>query len=183
MDLQSLANLGEFFGGVAVIISLAYLALQIRQNTRSVQTENYGRALDRVSAIQSQLSRDPEFSRFFSKGVVDTSLLTPVQRIQFTWSLYEVFGALEFMFHASRTRALPEEVWARWSVTLGWWLNFPGVQIWWRHQPVPFSASFTTYVEGMLRENVVDKAALQRWQDFVAGMQSMPAGGASQGSE
>jgi hypothetical protein len=37
MDLTQLANLGEFIGGVAVLVTLVYLAAQIRQNTRSVQ--------------------------------------------------------------------------------------------------------------------------------------------------
>jgi len=172
LDLQAFANLGEFLGGLAVIVSLAYLALQVRQNTQSLRTENYGRALDRVAAMQSQLSRDTELSRFFSKGVVDASQLTPAERIQFTWALYEAFGAFEFMFQASRARALPEEVWARWSSTVAWWLSFPGVQSWWYHRPVPFSASFSSFVEGILRENVVDHAAAQRWQEFVAGKRS-----------
>ena len=31
MDLTQLANLGEFIGGVAVLVTLIYLALQVRQ--------------------------------------------------------------------------------------------------------------------------------------------------------
>lgn len=31
MDLNQLANLGEFIGGVAVLVTLAYLAVQVRQ--------------------------------------------------------------------------------------------------------------------------------------------------------
>ena len=33
MDLTQLANLGEFLGGVAVLVTLAYLAVQVRQST------------------------------------------------------------------------------------------------------------------------------------------------------
>ena len=57
MDLQSLANLGEFIGGAAVLVTLGYLALQIRQNTQSIRTENYARALERVSAMQARKIR------------------------------------------------------------------------------------------------------------------------------
>jgi hypothetical protein len=178
LDLQTFANLGEFLGGLAVIVSLAYLALQVRQNTQSIRTENYARALDRIAAMQSQLSRDTELSRFFAKGVADAYQLTPHERIQFTWALYEAFGAFEFMFEAARTSALPAEVWARWSATVAWWLSLPGVQSWWRHRPVPFSESFTAFVEGILRENLVDQAAAQRWQDFVAGKRTPVASAA-----
>ncbi len=88
MDLQILANLGEFLGGVAIIVSLVYVAIQVRQNTQSLRAENYARVLDRVSAIQSQLSRDTELARIFAKGVADAGQLTPRERIQFTWALY-----------------------------------------------------------------------------------------------
>lgn len=158
---------------MAVVVSLVYVALQVRQNTQSLRTENYSRALDRVASIQSQLSRDTELTRLFAKGVADVSRLTPTERIQFTWTLYETFGAFEFMFEAARSRALPPEVWERWSATVAWWLSFPGVRTWWRHRPVPFGASFTSFVEGVLRENTVDRAAAQRWQAFVAGTASL----------
>ena len=34
MTLEDLGNLGEFVGAIGVVVSLVYLALQIRQNTR-----------------------------------------------------------------------------------------------------------------------------------------------------
>jgi hypothetical protein len=37
MPLPELANIAEIVGGVAVVISLVYLAIQIRQNTNSVR--------------------------------------------------------------------------------------------------------------------------------------------------
>ena len=37
MTLDQLANLGEFLGGFAVIASLVYLGMQIRQGNRQVQ--------------------------------------------------------------------------------------------------------------------------------------------------
>ena len=35
MNLNDLANLGQIIGAVAVVISLFYVAYQIRQNTRA----------------------------------------------------------------------------------------------------------------------------------------------------
>jgi hypothetical protein len=171
LDLQGLADLGEFISGLVVIVSLAYLAVQVRQNTQSLRTENYARALDRISAMQSQFSRDAQFTALFSRGLVDPSTLKPQERIQFTWAAFEMFGAFEFMFHQSHARAIPDEVWERWSATAAWWLSFPGIQAWWAARPAPFSASFTDYVEASIREKPHDSAAAQRWQEFVRGAQ------------
>ena len=70
MDLQALANLSQILGGVAVVISLVYLAIQVRQGTRAQRTENYARALDRVATMQALLSQDGDLSKVFSRGVV-----------------------------------------------------------------------------------------------------------------
>lgn len=168
IDLQSLANLGEVVGAAAVVASLLYLAVQVRQSTKAQRTENYARALDRVSSMQSVLSQDGEISRIFAKGVQDTAKLTALEKIRFTWSLYEAFDAFEFMFHTYKTDQIPEEVWKRWSLTVAWWLSFPGVQAWWQNRPVQFTESFTLFVESVLHDNPTNIEANQRWQQFVA---------------
>jgi len=168
MDLQALANIGEILGGVAVIISLLYLAVQVRQGTQAQRTENYARALDRVATMQALLSQDGDLTRLFSRGVIDEASLTAQERIQFTWILYEAFGAFEFMFHASKSDAIPEEVWTRWSVATAWWLTFPGVLAWWKAKPVPFTESFTSFVDSLIKENPTDARAMKRWQEFIA---------------
>lgn len=167
MNLESLANLGEVVSAIAVVASLLYLAVQVRQATRAQRTENYGRALDRISAMQAMLSHDGETSRIFAIGVEDTTRLTPLDRIRYTWALYEAFGAFEFMYHTWRTNEIPEEVWRRWSYTVAWWLSFPGVRAWWHNRPVRFSDSFTSYVETVIRDNPVDPEAGRRWRAFV----------------
>ena len=114
-NLESLANLGEVIGAIGVVVSLLYLAVQVRQNTQAQQTENFSRALDRVAAIQAALSQDAGTSVVFSKGVSDPSGLTARERMQFTWAMYELFGAFGCMFLAAKTNAIPAEVWRRWS--------------------------------------------------------------------
>lgn len=169
LDLQALANLGEFIGGLVVIVSLAYLAVQVRQNTQSLRTENYARALDRVSAMQSQMSGSSQAATLFSKGAADPTALSPAERIQFSWWAYELFGALEFIFHQAQDRAMPDEVWERWSATAAWWLSFPGIQAWWAAKPTPFSASFSTFVDGCIRDGPADPSSSRRWQEFLRG--------------
>jgi hypothetical protein len=41
MDITTLAAWGEFLGGIAVVVSLVYLAVQLRDNTKTVRASNY----------------------------------------------------------------------------------------------------------------------------------------------
>lgn len=169
MDLTTLAQLGEFVGGFFVVISLVYLAYQVRQNTTSLRTENYARALDRLSTLQSNLSSDGELNRIVVVGAGNPEALTRSERMRFTWSLYELFGAAEFVFHQERQGALPEEVWERWRETIVWWLSNPGIQQWWRLKPTPFSASFEEFADDVIRNEPFDPEVAARWERFVSG--------------
>ena len=46
MTLQDLGNLGEFIGSIAVVITLIYVARQIRQSSEASQTEGLNKALE-----------------------------------------------------------------------------------------------------------------------------------------
>ena len=52
MTLEDLGNLGEFLGAIGVIVTLAYLALEIRQNTRMMRASIRQARAD--SALQNQ---------------------------------------------------------------------------------------------------------------------------------
>ena len=169
MSLEALAYLGEVIGAVAVVISLIYLAVQIRQSTQAQRTENYTRALERVANMQALWSQDESLSVLLAKGADDISRLSPPERIRFTYAFLEAFGAFEFMYHAYQDGVIPEKVWSRWSVTVAWWLSTPGVRDWWYNLPVTFTADFTEFVEKILADNPSDPAAMQRWREFISG--------------
>jgi len=168
MTLQSLAYIGEIIGAVVVVLSLVYLAVQVRQNTEAQRTENYAHALERLATFQSMLSTGSEISIIFSKGLADSSNLTAQEKLRFNWSMYEAFGAFEFMFHAARKKSIDEEIWSRWSKAIAWYLTFPGVHKWWIIRPLPFTDSFSLFVESLLKDNPTDAEKTQRWLEFVS---------------
>lgn len=169
MNLESLGHIGELLGGIVVVISLFYLALQVRHNTQSLHTESYARALERIAGVQSRLAGDPALASILRRGVVDARTLTPDERIQFIWLFYEMFGAFEFVFHQAQTGALEDEIWERWSATMAWWLSMPGVESWWRTTPAPFTSTFSACVESLLAANPVDREAARRFFEFLQG--------------
>ena len=58
MDLEQFAYAGEFLGGIGVIVSLVYLASQIRGSTRSQRAENYGRSLEQLANMQARFATE-----------------------------------------------------------------------------------------------------------------------------
>ena len=50
MTLEALGNLGDLIGGIGVIVTLIYLAIQIRQNTIEVRNAAVQRMLEQSTA-------------------------------------------------------------------------------------------------------------------------------------
>ena len=55
MTLQGLAHIGEFIGGIAIIISLAYLAIQVSDSNRLLRSQAHYNALVLAQAPCSAL--------------------------------------------------------------------------------------------------------------------------------
>ena len=60
MDLTQLANLGEFIGGLAVLVTLIYLALQVNQNTKTVRASTVQSLQESASSFLTSIALDEE---------------------------------------------------------------------------------------------------------------------------
>lgn len=68
MSIEILGNIGDFLGGIAVLVTLIYLAIQIRGNTKAAQSENRARvAMEYMEVMEPE--SDPELARIFGDGL------------------------------------------------------------------------------------------------------------------
>jgi hypothetical protein len=150
MDLETMSQLGEFVGGFGVILSLVYLAIQVRGNTRSQRADMTARILDRMAAQQHTYAFDAEASKFFTRAITDPTRLTIDERNQFAWLMTEFLSAMEFLMQQYQAGNVDEQTWLRWSQTVDWWLTFPGIRAFWSCRPTPYTDAFTHFVEDRL---------------------------------
>ena len=64
MSLEALGNIGEFVGALAVVISLLYLAAQMRQNSPLVRASTYQSGADWTLAALTSASGTFPFLEF-----------------------------------------------------------------------------------------------------------------------
>ena len=84
MDLTQLANLGEFVGGVAVLVTLIYLAVQMRQGNEVARADAAREAVNTWS-VYRQMITGTELSQVLAKARADETL-SGGERIQL-WGL------------------------------------------------------------------------------------------------
>ncbi len=83
MNWEAIGAIGEVVGGVAVIATLLYLAVQIRQNAQSVRNAASLSVNEGLAEINRRVSNDPEFADLWLRGLKDYGGLTGVERMRF----------------------------------------------------------------------------------------------------
>jgi len=78
MNMQDLGAIGELLAALATLITLIYLALQIRQNSISLQESTSASMNQGWSSINTRISSDPQFASIFIRGRADLDDLDAV---------------------------------------------------------------------------------------------------------
>ena len=148
--LEDLGNLGEFVGGLAVIATLIYLALQIRQNSNLLRRAAAGSAASGAAASIGLAAQSPENAAIYHKGLVDLDSLSPEEQTHFFLLISSQFVEFNFGFTAHRDGAMPEELWkAQWQ-SAQLYISSAGVRVWWKrvgNRIIPVGSDFRNLVE------------------------------------
>ena len=153
MTLQDLGNLGELISAIAVVISLAYLAVQIRQNTKTVRASTYQAVLDSSRSDNELILVYPHLERVYRVGRRDPSALTDEERPLFRHLAAQLLQNHEMMFLQYQHGIIDEDLWRRRQVALRALVSQPGVRQWWAGSESvrsAFDSEFQKLVESFL---------------------------------
>jgi hypothetical protein len=132
LTLEDLGNLGDFIGGLAVIATLLYLAIQIRQNSRILRTSAEQTA-DPIAAI-ANIAQSPENAAVYHRGIVNPNNLSEEERTHFYLLMASSFYVLHQGYRAYQLGTQTEDTWQWQSRALHFYSAQPGVREWWRKQ-------------------------------------------------
>jgi hypothetical protein len=159
LTLQDVGNLGELIGAIAVVISLAYLAIQIRQNTKSVRASTYQAVLDSSRSDTELLLAHPHLERIYRLGRQDPTKLTGEERPVFRMLLGQLLLNYEIMFLQHQQGVIDEDFWRGRQEGLRALLSQPGVRHWWAGaSPLLrryYASGFTELLESLMDEVTV----------------------------
>ncbi len=147
MTLQDLGNIGEFVGAIGVIVSLVYLATQIRQNTKAVRSNTSQAITDSRVEFLSSISDNPEVARMFFSGLSDLDALCPDERNRFAIMMARFIATMENYHYQHLQGAMDHEQWTRMLGILRWFMSTPGGQAWWSNRPIPTDLSFDRFLD------------------------------------
>jgi hypothetical protein len=112
MTLTQLGDLGDFLGGIGVVVTLVYLALQIRKNTQAVHSASLDSVASSHLEFQRSMGQDPELTKLWFDGLSGEIDLSETDSQRFLFLLLSVARHWESAFTKGRVGTLPSSAWA-----------------------------------------------------------------------
>jgi hypothetical protein len=150
MSLEDLGNIGEFVAAVAVVISLVYLAVQIRQNTNAVRV-SMGQENVRAFADFTAMFCQPGVSRIYRVGLESPENLDADESIVFN-SLLSTFFANISQWYAQKSHPAFDPQTLAFDPAAGFILRLPGGRRWWKKFRGSFPESFQTHIDSIIED-------------------------------
>ena len=157
---QLLGNYGEFIGAIAVVVTLGYLAVQIRQNSSSVKSAAAQSVLSNITTALQTVSETPQMSRVIYVGMGDFDALSEEERYQFFSWLLSWFRVMEQAHYHYRLGNLDAALFAGHVEHLRSTFECESIENWWDLRRALFSKEFQEFVgELQARDSVTVSAA------------------------
>ncbi|MGB5245866.1 MAG: hypothetical protein WBM54_03710 [Woeseia sp.] len=153
MSLDEVGSVSELISSIAVLISLVYLAIQIRSNTDAARTSTYQAVVAEFSALNRTMASTPDLSILYVNALEDFESLSPEEKARISQLFFTSFHNFENMYYQRRKNYLEDDVWLGWKRLMLTYYARPGFQTWWQKRSDVYSASFVDF----LRTEKIDK--------------------------
>ncbi|MDX1701949.1 MAG: hypothetical protein R3250_15085 [Melioribacteraceae bacterium] len=87
MNWEAISALGQIIGAIAVLITLIYLAIQLKQNTAAVATATYESTMTGFNDINVVVASNQELASILDRGCQNPNALSAKEIVQFNFIL------------------------------------------------------------------------------------------------
>lgn len=152
MNWEAIGAIGELLGALAVVVTLVYLAAQIRHSTLSSQAATHQQAAQASSDILMRLA-DENLVTLTLKARHGLESLSDAERLCFVNFTQAMFNYYEILFYAKETGSVHPELWASRTYRIRGLFGIPGIAEAWDERRLGFGRSFRDFVDQEIRVN------------------------------
>ncbi len=152
MNWEAIGAVGEIVGAFGVVVSLLYLATQIRLSRRQSQLEATRTLAESLNIFTDGLAQFPDLTDIYLRGLQDFSSLKPGERVRFSSLMGRLMRTYEQMLQHDSGRILSSGIWASTEQSLIDVFLYQGMRDWWETRRHWYGVSFQDHVATRLAQ-------------------------------
>ena len=149
MNWSAIEAISSAIGAVGVIVTVAYLAYQIRQNTKSIEGAT---ELSLMTLEKDTYTLIANNASVFRRGSEDLNSLNPDEAVQFINIVTAEMSLLYSAFVQYERKLISEEVWSAYTRGQIDRFRFPGYVAAWTLEKLAYPTSFCTAMDKLQSE-------------------------------
>ena len=153
MNWEMLSAIGQVVAAIGVIISLIYLAAQIREQNKERRRAGINILTVQWSDLVKTGQESREFAEFFLRGIRSFEALDAPDKLRFSAFFTRFTRNCEGMFIYYRDGALEKALWDQVARTIADYFAYPGVREWWATRKHWLTDEFRGVVETIMANN------------------------------
>ena len=150
MNWEAAGAIGEIIGALAVFLTLIYLALQIRQNTKAVRASAVDASISKVTSVRQSMYENAEVAGIYMKGLADPDDLDEESRTRFRLLMHNILLSVSNIYSQTRFADLSTSTWESQLVLLTRVITSPGGRWFWKEYQMEFEETFREQVDTIL---------------------------------
>ena len=154
--IEYFALMAEIVGGLGVIISVIYLAVQVGDGNKELRAQNHYNALSLAQQPMQMLIADKEIAGIYVAGLKDPKGLSETDAERLEHYNLLLFNSWEFSYYQNMGETIPPELWYGHD---GWMRGEAktnaAFQSTWRDLEYAFADPFRNYVNEVFEETGV----------------------------
>lgn len=145
--LQDIALLAEIVGAVAIVISLFFVGMQLKENTAAVQANSSQASFDSSRQFLLGIALDEDLSRIRQTGSADPSSLTTLEYYRYNTVEYSNLVYYQSIWVQWTLGAVDDRVWGQYRRILCSGFNNPGFSRVWEQRKAILDNEFVRMAE------------------------------------
>lgn len=150
MTLQQVSYWAQIFGVVAIVATLIYLAIELRQNTKSVRLSAVHDISSLYASVMLTTCGDKDNADVWTRGLHDYGTLDRTEKTRFLVFMGVSVRTLSDQHFQWQEGALDTQVWNGMRHVIDDFAQYEGFKTYWKLRSHQFSDSFQEYVESAL---------------------------------
>ena len=152
LNWEAAGAIGEIVGALGVVVTLVYLATQIRNNTTAVNAATFQSNTEGWLGWYLGVA-GPEAPDAYAVAMIGRSDIDPVAFHRFYLLCRAQFLALENQYYQYRQGILDESAFLGYEpVTRSMVMAMPGIRAWWQLSREGYGPEFVAYVDRLMEE-------------------------------
>ena len=152
MSFEQISYLAQIVASVAVVASLIFVALQIKQNTRALQRNEHNSTMEQWTVIRQAIAQNREIAELMTAGLHGERAMDAADQLRLEQMLQENAWAAYHIWDRTERGIFPKGTFeATGGALLGTLLRTPGGEDWWRQaKNIGFHPGFVSDVDALL---------------------------------